>query len=211
MIRVTCPTVTSEIERQNTPLPLHSALTPFANAQAGDVVAFLMMVPINDISARPGRIQYLCCGAGGACDDLRDLAELSADQMAKVAPAVLHTMTDDTLRQAVQDGIKAMADYQSQGSIYALVTSEAILISPVNDEYFEDWTMFNEVEPDADVSQLVTLVAAKGLSNHQILSAGTQIDGLLSWYNARIQRALGEDYWFSLANTEALNLMRRQA
>jgi len=160
---------------------LADALTPFADARPGDIVA--LAFPFHRLE-RPWQVDFLRMGDDGEIDRV-EFSDLDPRTATRAAPAALSLLTSTEIWTLLVEASELTGRDQSEH--LAVLCAEAMLLVPFDECDYEDWSS----DPDHATGNLRPewinmLHVFDAPSNHAALRAVPQIDALLDWHNRRI-------------------------
>lgn len=191
---------------ENPDFTLKDATVRFDLAQAGDIVAFALPFHHQD---RPWQVDFLRMGADREIDRV-SLADLDRRTASRVAPAALELLTSAEVWTLLDEASSLTGRDQSEH--LAVVCPEAMLIVPLDEADYEDWSSdpahaFGDRRPE----WINMLHIFEPPSNHAALQAMPQIGALLDWHNRRIavhldpEHAVAFRFDHAIFNTKAFS------
>jgi len=199
MQKIDCPAIRVAATEGETAYPVWNALTPWNRAAPEDVVALAMSFdPDGSSFCRPRAISFLLRGEEAGNIQLTALDALSQKARARVTPAALKAIFDDTRISAIMTGLEASGRLSAT---CVLVAPGAMLLVPEEHDDYDLWirSMTGEKpQQHDDIAHVAQLVVAPAPSHHAALSAAADIAMLLAWHDRLIAVVLDGQYRFTL-------------
>lgn len=202
---VTSPWRLDQQFAENPDFRLVDALTPFAQARPGDIVA--LAFPFHH-QERPWQVDFLRMDDAGEIDRV-GFSDLDPGSAARAAPAALSLLTSPEVWTLLDEAAGLTGRNQSEH--LAVLCAEAMLLVPFDEADYEDWSSDpGHATGDLRPEWINMLHVFKPPSNHAALMAVPQIDALLDWHNRRIAVHLDPEHAVRF-HFEAVTLMPKEA